>query len=504
MAAHKRRLKAIQPATDFSPPASMDPSRKDYGSPIKKVLQSQAVKDRITKDNLLLAKRIFAIMEGPGFVSEMMTHYDHLDRHPGTLNFDHRLAEAKRIHRENVAFASRLDTMQPYYHSRFDNDVVLKIRRKQLLRKKRRGKSPFSKGLRAALEKSQEGQNDNDENDSEPQVIEGAPRTSTSASSQRKQHVLLEYTKSQGNRVLDVAVVKEPFRDRYIIFGIDIDDGQRFELQLTSEDVSSIVDGDLLVTSVDHLEVWMALLRKVDLKPVTAFSRLAGGPDSDNTTTHGQLATKPDPGTTAESLEEDAPTDSETAVTSAHADAAPVSNQEPQPQQDRDQLPQQSQLQPPPQQERQQERQQQLSEPDATAVDDPKLGMSATVPEVAPPMAAVPPSSAKKAASTTSPRAKIQNDSRRLNKPDGSTAPNQTAAAPKVKSPTRPTASNPVASKKQSPRAQLSVGKPTNSANARDKPVVSTDPVPEGQNKEAGSVVVNTVETAAVGNVANA
>jgi hypothetical protein len=218
-----------------------------------------AVVERITKDNLLLAQRIFAIMEGPGMMTDMMKNAPNLDWHPGTLNFHKRLAEARKIHSENVAFAARLDTMKPYYHSNFDNDVVLKLRKKRLHGKLK--KSPFSKGLRAALEKSNEGAGD----------------TASDEAKGRRQHVLLEYTKAQDNRVLDVAVVKEPYRDRYVIFGIDIEDGQRFELQLSSEDVSNIVDGDLLVTSVDHVEVWMALLRKVDLKPVENFTMLASG-----------------------------------------------------------------------------------------------------------------------------------------------------------------------------------------------------------------------------------
>ena len=71
-----------------------------------------------------------------------------------------------------------------------------------------------------------------------------------------------------------MAVIKEPFRDRYAIFGIDVDDGQRYELRLSSDDVSSILDGDILVTSVDNIEVWMALLSKVNLNKVDAFAKL--------------------------------------------------------------------------------------------------------------------------------------------------------------------------------------------------------------------------------------
>lgn len=38
---------------------------------------------------------------------------------------------------------------------------------------------------------------------------------------------------------------QEPFQDRYAIFGIDVEDGQRYELRLTSDEVSSILDGGI-------------------------------------------------------------------------------------------------------------------------------------------------------------------------------------------------------------------------------------------------------------------
>jgi hypothetical protein len=83
--------------------------------------------------------------------------------------------------------------------------------------------------------------------------------------------------------VLDIAVIKEPFRDRYAIFGIDIDDGQRYELRLSSEEVTNILDGDILVTSVDNIEVWMALLTKIMLNKVDSFAKVVRG----GTTTPG-------------------------------------------------------------------------------------------------------------------------------------------------------------------------------------------------------------------------
>jgi hypothetical protein len=58
----------------------------------------------------------------------------------------------------------------------------------------------------------------------------------------------LEHTKEQGENVLDVVVMKEPFRDRFAIFGIDVFTGQRFELSVASEEVMNILEGEMVRT----------------------------------------------------------------------------------------------------------------------------------------------------------------------------------------------------------------------------------------------------------------
>jgi hypothetical protein len=104
---------------------------------------------------------------------------------------------------------------------------------------------------------------------------------------------LLEYTKVQDDRILDVAVVKEPFRDRYIIYGIDASNGQRYEAQLTSEDVSNLLDGDMLVTSADNIEVWMAVILKITLTKVEAFSKFHQHADDQGNSDGNALFTTP-------------------------------------------------------------------------------------------------------------------------------------------------------------------------------------------------------------------
>ena len=229
-------------------------------------------------------------MEGPGLISHILKKRE-TDQggHPGTLNFKARVREATRIHKQNISMAARLDNVRPVYGKLFIEN-----------KHRTMGGSPV---------KSEDGKNKhnvpglhfpknlNDSN--EPDTTRTDPTGGTKSkaisikhlktnsardtkkdgnsgnNSARKPNVLLEYSKIQNGRVLDIAVIKEPFQDRYAIVGLDIDNGQRYELRLTSGEVSSILDGDILVTSLDNVEVWFALLNKVTLKQVDAFSKLA-------------------------------------------------------------------------------------------------------------------------------------------------------------------------------------------------------------------------------------
>jgi hypothetical protein len=224
-------------------------------------------------------------MEGPGIITDLMDKST-TDRHPGTMNFPYRLANARRIHQENLAMASRLDSIKAYYDSK---TLAAMTKQQQKL-------SPKKLKLTSRLDKST---NENSTNHGRVVLGKNALHINQSATynssyspdpystsmsggnesaggnrSKRGRNVLLEYTKIQKGRVLDVAVIKEPFRDNYCIFGIDIDNGQRYELKLSSEEVSNILEGDILVTSVDNVEVWMTLLTKVELYPVEAFAKI--------------------------------------------------------------------------------------------------------------------------------------------------------------------------------------------------------------------------------------
>ena len=263
MIQHQKRVKNARPVIKISSPRDRKLSPR-AGSPQKGKGYRQ---DEIAKNNMAIARRIFEIMVGPGIVSNLMES-SMADHHPGTINFSHRLAEAKRIHHENMVIASRLDSVKAYYDT---TSIRVLTTAKKNRHKKLRGISTSKRSRNVDASASGRvvlGKN----------ALKITPdfngEIRSEGQSKRPRNVLLEYTKIQKGCVLDVAVIKEPFRDSYSIFGIDIDSGQRYELRLTSEEVSSILEGDLLVTSVDNIEVWMALLNKIELRPVEAFAKL--------------------------------------------------------------------------------------------------------------------------------------------------------------------------------------------------------------------------------------
>jgi hypothetical protein len=233
-------------------------------------------------------------MEGPGIISNIMEKST-TENHPGTINFPYRLAKAKQIHQENLAMASRLDSVKAYYDSKtlaamtkqhrttsgHNSPKKLKLTKRDRAIEESRagtpgGPSVFDQHGRIVL-----GRNALHIHQTSAAVTgsfdpssSSSPYDQSTSGPKRPRNVLLEYTKIQKGRVLDVAVIKEPFRDNYCIFGIDIDNGQRYELKLSSEEVSNILEGDILVTSVDNVEVWMTLLTKIELSPVEAFAKI--------------------------------------------------------------------------------------------------------------------------------------------------------------------------------------------------------------------------------------
>ena len=345
IAVFKERIPKVKACIDSSAPRSM--SERENMSPGKRHSKKVERNRIIALDNMLLARRIFHIMEAPGAIHEVISDTRHLDCHAGTMNFPHRLEEAQRIHRHNQFIATRLDNvkgvLKPEDLSKGDvfNPLEVKVQRcREKMRKlaelrARKGYSqpgwndsplltprPGEEENCAApgRRKQQQRRAQNRASYMPPSGSQSARRAESPSSSAhppnsarsssptprvpsaakvRPIKILLEYTKIQAGKVLDLAVVKEPFRDRFAVFGIDIDGGQRYELRLSSEDVSSILDGDMLVTSIESLEVWVALLNKIVLEPVAEFTKLANHENPEeiirNTASINGRGTKPVP-----------------------------------------------------------------------------------------------------------------------------------------------------------------------------------------------------------------
>lgn len=277
---HKERLAKIKGVIDTSTPYGFSPRREGRHSSPRRAQQQIDENDRVSKDNFHLAQRIYKIMESPGMITDLINDTRHLDAHPGTMNYKARLEEAQKIHNRNMAMAARLDSIKPFY-GKSDLTLQLPLRRKN----DKKNKKSHQKNHKieyhiqnALLEihgpgnitHRSEGNGYSNQQQSDMYQSYSARRAEPD---EAVRNVILEHTKVQDGRVLELAVIKEPYQDQYSIYGIDVDNGQKYELKLTSEDVASILDGDILVTSVDNVMVWLMLLNKCKLYPVDSFSR---------------------------------------------------------------------------------------------------------------------------------------------------------------------------------------------------------------------------------------
>jgi len=294
----KQRVAKAKSCVDTSTPRTW--KERQNMSPGKRHTTKVERNRMIALDNMLLARRIFNIMEAPGAIHDVIADTRHLDAHAGTMNFQARLEEAQRIHRHNQIIATRLDNVKGVltkedvnndcHFNPLQQKVESKRRKMKKMAKLQKNREPpqwddtpinthrseNGESGRALFPGRKILQSNNGSQSARRAEDIQTDQTSSTSMQQPVQpiKILLEYTKIQAGRVLDIAVVKEPFKDRYAVFGIDMDGGQRYELRLTSEDVTSILDGDILVTSLDSLEVWVALLNKITLDPVAEFTKL--------------------------------------------------------------------------------------------------------------------------------------------------------------------------------------------------------------------------------------
>ena len=346
---HKERLKRSKPCVDSSCPQSLHEKLVMSQSPSKRNSKSNEVKERVTKQNYALAKRIFKIMEEPGTIKTAIDDTRHLDSHLGTMNYRHRLEEALLTHKRNLHIAERLAKIKGYYTKKDLYMVDPLGRDKRRVRQKggcgEKGKTTIVRyvhpilartthvpntricsGLVEALreagyedgEKSS-GKSNNDEN--APLITSRSDNTNSksaaygafrkggaakakgglvfvSAKSKAFQkykfgNILLEYTKIQYGRVLDLVVLKQPFKDMYSVFGVDVSNGNLYENSYSTEDVSNLLDGDCIVTTADNTHVWKMLLNKVAMSNVKAFTSISTTLDQTNSIIINNLLISP-------------------------------------------------------------------------------------------------------------------------------------------------------------------------------------------------------------------
>ncbi len=271
-------------STDSSEPKCWLKAKIEATRPNRKTTERGERRDNIMKGNMDLAGRIFSIMENQSAIGQYICDTRHLDIHPGTMNFNERLSQAKRIHHENMVFAARLDKVQPMYNFRMDPSKRMGkgtgVKKGSGGETPRIGKKKPEKhttgvghyiGNRVLLTEAAHASASPSYKRAmirKGQIPDGATTSPSKRQSEPSAptEVLLEYTKIQNGRVIDVTINKD--HDSYSIIGADIENGVKYELFLSSEEVTEILDGDILVTSTDNVEVWMSLLSKVTLKAV--------------------------------------------------------------------------------------------------------------------------------------------------------------------------------------------------------------------------------------------
>ena len=296
------RIAHAKPAVDTSTPRLWADKKiaeaAGQSSPSKSKVAARERAALIALDNQLLARRIFNIMESTSAIGEIINDTRHLDVHPGTMNFKARVEQSEIIVRDNRIMGERLSNIKPYYGfaDLNANRGMLSAKFKKTDKnadKKRAKKSTEASAVqeqatpvpplplhgtaqgngqggslsaRAAAPRRSQNQS------STPTGSQSARAALAGAHGLPKGVILLSF-KIQDKQRIELIVAKEPTRDQYGVMGkCAAENSQRYELSFSSEQVSTLVDGDLLVTNVEKAEVWELLFQKVTLKRVDSFS----------------------------------------------------------------------------------------------------------------------------------------------------------------------------------------------------------------------------------------
>jgi len=249
-------------------------SAEGVSSPSKAKVAARERAELIALDNMLLARRIFNIMEAPSAISEIINDTRHLDVHPGTMNYKHRVVEAEIVHRDNLIIADRLQKIKPYYGYSDLNANRGMLEHRHKARKAAKPKKAAAKPAEAPPPGGSRSARGAPRSQNQHAPPSGSQSARGAAKHVVPKGVLLRSFKVQDGARIELIVVKEPQRDSFGVLGKCGASGALYEAAFSSEQVSTLVDGDLLVTNIEKPEVWEVLFKKVQLAAVGAFSAL--------------------------------------------------------------------------------------------------------------------------------------------------------------------------------------------------------------------------------------
>jgi hypothetical protein len=120
---HDMRIRNAKPAIDMRPPLAVSLKSR------KKTAITDDMNRQINSDNFKLASNICRIFQSEARIQNELRTPTYLEEHPGTMNFHSRLNEAKRINKNNVQIAKRLDSIKSYYNKANFEQILRKPKR---------------------------------------------------------------------------------------------------------------------------------------------------------------------------------------------------------------------------------------------------------------------------------------------------------------------------------------------------------------------------------------
>ena len=256
---HRERMRAVTPIINNTTPTT-------WRSIIKASIQQRRpqanAQKEINRDNMILAENLMKIMEH-GTNNSTITNKKQSSSsthrfNPKTSNYKRRLDEATEIHNKNLTLANRLDKIQPILRTTYSNTITNNL--PKLTFKNRINKCKIRAGINGNLHADTtitdtslittnflqslailKNNTLHNYDQNTPQLQHQLKLSSSfyDIPPLYKEYtlVLLEYTKVQDQRLLDIVVLKDKKHTDlwyFIIFGVDLDDGKRPTISITA------------------------------------------------------------------------------------------------------------------------------------------------------------------------------------------------------------------------------------------------------------------------------